>query len=761
MKMKMRSFSNADNVFYRQLKYLFCNFIPLLFIVSVVRAQVPQGIPFQAIARSSSGTILSSQLISARFSFHEDSATGAIVYREVFSLTTSIHGLFTLNIGTGTADIGSFNSINWSLSAKFMQVEIDPAGGTTYTDMGTTQIMSVPYALHSANSMPGGSSGDILYNDGSTWLKLPAGSAGQVLSVNAGLPVWTSSATLFFPVVITTTVSAVSASAATSGGVVNSEGNSTVTARGVVWSLSTNPTVALSTKTTDGTGPGSFTSSITGLSGSSTYYMRAYATNSAGTAYGTQYIFTTSAATIPTAITTTVSVITTSTAASGGDISNDGGAPVTARGVVWSTTTGPTTALSTKTVDGTGTGSFVSSITGLAPATAYFVRAYATNGAGTAYGAQYSFTTSAATVPILTTTAVTAITASTASSGGTITGDGGSAVTVRGVVWGTASNPTTALSTKTNNGTGVGSYTSSITGLLGSTTYFVRAYATNSTGTAYGAQTSFTTTAPTLATLTTTAITAITPASASSGGTISNSGGASVTVRGVCWSTSANPTNALTTKTTDGSGIGVFASGISGITGTTTYYVRAYATNIVGTAYGNEISFTSGSPTLGMFYGGGVVGYITGPFDPGYISGQTHGLIVYIDVPTSSGFSWGCEGTSIGTGTAYGSGAANTTAIVAGCATSGTAARVCSDGAWGLYTDWYLPSKDELNKLYTNRFVINGVFGGAYGFIAAYYWSSSQYDGSQAWIQYFGGGLAQSPTAKSIDGIWVKPVRSF
>ena len=98
--------------------------------------------------------------------------------------------------------------------------------------------------------------------------------------------------------------------------------------------------------------------------------------------------------------------------------------------------------------------------------------------------------------PVLTTDAVTSITANTATGGGNVTDDQGSSVTVRGVCWSTATSPTTALSTKTSDGTGTGTFTSSLTGLAASTTYYVRAYATNGVGTSYGAELSFTTTDP-------------------------------------------------------------------------------------------------------------------------------------------------------------------------------------------------------------------------------------------------------------------------
>jgi uncharacterized protein (TIGR02145 family) len=113
--------------------------------------------------------------------------------------------------------------------------------------------------------------------------------------------------------------------------------------------------------------------------------------------------------------------------------------------------------------------------------------------------------------------------------------------------------------------------------------------------------------APVLPTVTTTAASSITQTTATSGGNISNDGGAAVTTRGVCWSTSTNPTIALTTKTTDGTGIGPFTSNMTGLAAGTTYYIRAYATNSVGTAYGNEVSFIAITPNYAAMYPAGTV----------------------------------------------------------------------------------------------------------------------------------------------------------
>jgi hypothetical protein len=366
--------------------------------------------------------------------------------------------------------------------------------------------------------------------------------------------------------------------------------------RGVCWSTLLNPTVALSTKTTDGTGAGTFSSAIAGLSAGTIYYVRAYATNSVGTAYGNQVQFTTQTATsIATLSTNAITNVGQTTATGGGNVSTDGGASVFARGVCWSTTQNPTIDLTTKTVDGIGTGSFNSSITGLIANTTYYVRAYAINSLGAAYGSQVQFTTlQAAILPTISTSTVVSISQNSANSGGAITSDGGSTVSARGVCWSTSPNPTVSLSTKTTDGTGTGSFTSSISGLAPTTTYYVKAYATNALGTSYGAELTFTTQGPqNLASITTNAIIGITSFGALAGGQITSDGGTTVTVRGVCWSTSPSPTISLSTKTSDGQGTGSFASLVSGLNPNTTYYLRAYATNSAGTSYGNERSFTT------------------------------------------------------------------------------------------------------------------------------------------------------------------------
>ncbi len=293
------------------------------------------------------------------------------------------------------------------------------------------------------------------------------------------------------PTLTTSTVSSISATSATAGGTITGDGGAAVSARGVVWGTATAPTIALATKTSDGTGTGSFTSSISGLAATTTYFVRSYATNSEGTSYGNELSFTTST-NLSTVATNEVTTITATTATGGGNVSADGGSAITARGIVWSTSSSPTIALSTKSTGGSGTGNFSSSMSGLSVATKYFVRAYATNSIATSYGNEVSFTT-LANLPALTTTDVTNITSSSGVSGGIISSDGGATVTTRGIVWGVNSTPTITLSSKTSDGTGTGNFTSSLSGLSGSTKYYLRAYATNAVGTSYGNEINFTT----------------------------------------------------------------------------------------------------------------------------------------------------------------------------------------------------------------------------------------------------------------------------
>jgi hypothetical protein len=114
-----------------------------------------QGMNYQAIARNTSGAVISSQAIKVRFNILTGSTTGPVVYSETHTATTTAQGLFTLVIGKGTAQTGTFAGINWTTANHYLQVEIDITGGNNFTTIGTTPFYSVPFALHAANNMPG------------------------------------------------------------------------------------------------------------------------------------------------------------------------------------------------------------------------------------------------------------------------------------------------------------------------------------------------------------------------------------------------------------------------------------------------------------------------------------------------------------------------------------------------------------------------------------------------------------------------------
>lgn len=124
------------------------SFLAAVLLPFLLLAQAPQAFDFQGVARDASGNVLSSQAIGLRISILTGSPTGDLAYQETHSVTTSPFGLFTIQVGNGTPTQSTFPSIGWGASSHFIQVELDASGGNDFQDMGTTQLLSVPYALH-------------------------------------------------------------------------------------------------------------------------------------------------------------------------------------------------------------------------------------------------------------------------------------------------------------------------------------------------------------------------------------------------------------------------------------------------------------------------------------------------------------------------------------------------------------------------------------------------------------------------------------
>lgn len=276
----------------------------------------------------------------------------------------------------------------------------------------------------------------------------------------------------------------------------------------------------------------------------------------------------------------------------------------TERGVCYSTSATPTVDGSkTAYTKDTPNATFHVQLAGLDYATKYYARAYATGEAGTVYGEELNFTT-LPVVPFMTTAAVSEITGNSAFTGGEITGNGGADITARGICYSTSENPTT----DDNNAPvaeDVQAFGLNITDLDGNTTYYVRSYAVNAAGTGYGPQVMFKTLVD-LPTVTTASVSEITKTSAVTGGEVVKDGGAEVTARGLVWGMSPEPTTD-DNLIDGGMGLGAFVSNLTELEKYTTYYVRAFATNSAGTAYGENIEFTTLADILTWYLPGDYV----------------------------------------------------------------------------------------------------------------------------------------------------------
>lgn len=239
-----------------------------------------------------------------------------------------------------------------------------------------------------------------------------------------------------------------------------------------------------------------------------------------------------------------------------------------------------------------------------------------------------------------------------------------------------------------------------ITNLAYATKYYARSFATNANGTIYGEIMSFTT-LPVAPTVTTAVFTATSGTSAKGGGSVTVDGGATVTARGVCYSTKHNPTTA-DSKTTDGNGLGDFTSSLSKLKGLTTYYVRAYATNSAGTGYGPEVSFKTPEAIVTLWAAGDFQGWNPGAAKDSFMNTADDPLVQgYLYLPNTNGFKFVSQKNWDGPN--YGLGAS------AGKLSTDAGAGNLSVSAAG----YYLFKLDLANLTYTATKTTWGVIGGA------------------------------------------------
>lgn len=247
----------------------------------------------------------------------------------------------------------------------------------------------------------------------------------------------------------------------------------------------------------------------------------------------------------------------------------------------------------------------------------------------------------------------------------------------------------------------------------------------------------------------TAAISVFTNTTADCGGNVLSIGTSSVTDRGVCWDTSANPTITKNKKSA-GTGVGVFNVQLTNLNPLTKYYVRAYATSSVGTSYGLEKSFTTKELIeIGAKYAGGLIFYLD--------ASKIHGLVCAESDQTTLA-KWGCPSKDIpgALGIEIGKGQANTTAILNNCSDYFSAADVCNRLSLNGYDDWFLPSINELELIYLNLYK-----NGKGNFTQTVYWSSTQTASSSTFAQtvHFYGGNTQSGGKGNQS--YVRAVRAF
>jgi hypothetical protein len=285
------------------------------------------------------------------------------------------------------------------------------------------------------------------------------------------------------PGVSTGNITAITGISATGSGSVQSDGGGSISERGVCWSATnTNPQYNDNRSVLTGSGAGTFTVPLTNLMANTTYWVRAFARNSAGTGYGTVISFRTGAPSVPVVGAVTVSSITRNSVIATSSITGNGGAVLSQYGFCISTfpTMNPRTCF---WGSGDLIGNFTRSITGLQPNTTYYIRAYGVNAAGEGSStATVSFTTLPPNPPTVTTATASSPTATTFTAGGTVVDDGGASITARGVIWSVSSAPAIGNGTAVPSGSGTGSYTTQLTNLPSNRTIFYRAYAQNAGG---------------------------------------------------------------------------------------------------------------------------------------------------------------------------------------------------------------------------------------------------------------------------------------
>ncbi len=626
-----------------------------LIITITISAQAPQGFNYQATVRNNAGALIINKSVSFKFNIIPTSASGTAVYSESQTVTTDDVGQVSLVIGKGIPNTGTFATIDWSTGTYFLGIELNTGNG--FVAMGTTQLLSVPYALYAKNSgnaiAPGTANGQILYWNGTSWVTLNPGANGTNLKLNNGLPVWEnsvgsiSSGTATGQLLYWNGTAWVTLDPGTDGDVLRvangiptfsktipkltitdyllsyesdntirlgmkpdilDTGGGKIFKKGIALSITNNlPTIA--DDFINYTGEYYLFSfggmleqdrtyyEIENLQPNTTYYIRTYAENEIGIAYSnlltfvtpsSQFITISLSKPIITDIKTSSSIVESKLQPINHLVSNPN--EINEIGFVVSKTQSPTIENSEKFLSDYSVKQIT--LNNLDPNTTYYVKSFLTNSNGTSYSEQSTFTTLPPSTPVLSKLYKSNPDQISITLYASYLDEGGSPISQKGFVWSTSTNPTIALNTKIFDPSVQSSFNKTIVGLLPDTNYSVRAFATNTNGTSYSREISFKTLPLLAPKLDLPSIS--NPTQNSIGFYCSfNNGGSSITQKGIVWSTSPNPTTALTTKSIDTNSGSSISKSITGLSAATTYYVRAFATNALGTSYSKEKTFTT------------------------------------------------------------------------------------------------------------------------------------------------------------------------
>ena len=499
----------------------------------------------------------------------------------------------TLDFGSAEDDVARsfsiFNdgteSLEWELTATADWIKsVSKTSGTL--SAGATQSLIVTIDREKLNIGDNKTTVHITSNSGSKQLVVTATNNFQETKLN----------------VLPTT--AITSTSATLNGEIVEDGSPIYTERGFVYAETAQPTISTCIQKIAAPFSDSktFAATVSDLVEGKKYYVRAYAIQSGKEVYSANEVsFTAEGSVLPKVTTKSVTDISRSEgkAIAMGMVTEVGDPAYTERGFVYGTNHNPIVQTATKAiVEGNGVGEFVATLSDLQLGNMYYVRAYALNTVGVAYGEEQTLDFNPI-LPVVVTNDVTGISEETKSATfhATITNAGDPVYTERGFVYGKSPDPTTGGATKVVvAGSGKGTYYGDVHNLELDCAYYVRAYVTYSLGTIYGENKMFSIKKTYPPTVTTSVVTQITATTAVAGGNVTDDGGNSVTERGVVYSTNQNPTIA-DNKIVSGAGKGAFTCNLTNLKGTTTYYVCAYAINSKGTAYGEQVSFTTALTT--------------------------------------------------------------------------------------------------------------------------------------------------------------------